>query len=107
MKAKLLLLALLTATPGLLARNPIAPPQTCPADPSAKLGADGRLYLYCSIDVSPHYYCSPANGVLSTTDLRTWQWHPASFVTAGPHDMLPDNDAFLYAPDCQYRDGHY
>ena len=102
-----LLVALAATVTCLLARNPIAPPPICPADPSAKVGADGRLYVYCSLDVTPDRYCSHTNGVLSTGDLRTWQWHPDAFVTAGKSDMLPDNDALLYAPDCQYRDGNY
>lgn len=88
-------------------RNPISPPQVCPADPSAKVGADGRLYVYCSVDVTPERYCSYTNGVLSTSDLRTWQWHPDIFVSAGKGDMLAANDALLYAPDTQYRDGKY
>ena len=107
MKTLLPLAILLAGTSYLPARNPIGPPQTCPADPSAKLGADGRLYLYCSLDISPDYYCSHTNVVLSTDDLRTWKWHPNSFVTAGKLDILPANDALLYAPDCQYRDGSY
>ena len=107
MKAAFFLAALLAGTSCLLARNPIAPPLTCPADPSAKLGADGRLYVYCSLDIAPDHYCSHTNVVLSTDDMRSWKFHPGSFVTAGKNDMLPDNDSVLYAPDCQYRDGNY
>ncbi len=110
MKATHLLAVLFTGTSCLFARNPISPPQICPADPSAKLGADGRLYVYCSQDISPDFYCSHSNVTLSTGDMKTWQWHPQSFVSKGDQgkpDMLPDNDAILYAPDCQYRDGNY
>jgi len=107
MKAGLILAVLFGSTTCLLARNPIGPALTFPADPSAKLGADGRLYVYCSLDIATNYYCSQANVVLSTSDMRTWQWNPNSFVTAGKNDMLPDNDEVLYAPDCQYRDGNY
>lgn len=99
--------ALLATSACLLARNPIAPLQLHPADPSAKVGADGRLYVYCSLDVTPDRYCSYTNLALSTSDLRTWTVHRDIFVTAGPTDMLPDNDALLYAPDVQYRDGNY
>ena len=77
---------------------------TCP---SAKVGADGRLYVYCSLDVTTNHYCSHTNVVLSTGDLKSWEVHPASFITAGAGDMLPDNDTLLYAPDCQYLDGTY
>ena len=97
MKTKVLFAILFTSTACLLARNPISPPQCCPADPSAKLGADGRLYVYCSLDIATNYYCSQANAVLSTSDMRIWQWHPTSYVS----------DSILYAPDCQYRDGSY
>lgn len=107
MKTSALFLLLLSAATSLLARNPISPPQVCPADPSAKVGADGRLYVYCSYDEAPDHYCSHTNGILSTADMKTWQWHPDRYVTAGKNDMLPDNDAILYAPDCQYRDGQY
>ena len=107
MKTKLLLTTLFAGTTCLFARNPIGPALTFPADPSAKLGADGRLYVYCSLDIATNYYCSQANVVLSTSDMRTWQWHPNSFVTGGKNDMLPANDEILYAPDCQYHDGNY
>lgn len=107
MRSQLVILILLVGTPVLSARNPIGPPLTHPADPSAKVGADGRLYVYCSLDVAPDHYCSYSNCVLSTADMRNWQFHADSFVTKGKLDMLPDNDAILYAPDCQYRDGKY
>ena len=97
MKTKLLLTVLFVGTACLFGRNPIAPPNCCPADPSAKLGADGRLYVYCSLDIATNYYCSQANAVLSTSDMRTWHWYPTSYV----------NNSILYAPDCQYRDGSY
>ena len=107
MKTKLILALLFAGATCLFSRNPIGLALTFPADPSAKLGADGRLYVYCSLDIATNYYCSQTNVVLSTGDMRTWQWHPNSFVSAGKNDMLPDNDAILYAPDCQYRDGNY
>ncbi len=92
---------------GAQARNPIGPPSTFPADPSAKVGADGQLYVYCSLDEKTDHYCSYSNVVLSTNDMKTWKFHPDSFVTLGKNDMLPANDTILYAPDCQYRDGLY
>ena len=72
-----------------------------------KVGADGQLYVYCSLDEKPDHYCSYSNVVLSTENMKTWKFHPDSFVTLGKLDMLPANDAILYAPDCQYRDGQY
>jgi hypothetical protein len=107
MNTKLILTLFLSSIGGLPARNPIGPPLTFPADPSAKVGADGQLYVYCSLDEKPDHYCSYSNVVLSTEDMKTWKFHPDSFVTLGKLDMLPANDAILYAPDCQYRDGQY
>jgi beta-xylosidase len=102
------LFALLLAwPPGLQARNPIAPPQAYPADPSAKVAPDGRLYLYCTIDDSTDRYCSYRCGVLSTGDMRNWKWHPDVFVSAGEGDALPENDVILSAPDAQYGAGKY
>lgn len=107
MDIKLILTLFLSGFGVLSARNPIGPPLTFPADPSAKVGADGRLYIYCSLDEKPDHYCSYSNVVLSTEDMKTWKFHPDSFVTLGKLDMLPTNDIILYAPDCQYRDGQY
>lgn len=61
-----------TIITGAQARNPIGPPLTFPADPSAKVGADGRLYVYCSLDEKTDHYCSYSNVVLSTDDMKTW-----------------------------------
>ncbi|MEP7279605.1 MAG: family 43 glycosylhydrolase [Bacteroidota bacterium] len=89
------------------AQNPIAPPGVYIADPSAHQWKDGKMYVYGSRDESPKYYCSRRYDVLSSADLKTWTLHENSFASKGPNDQVSYSDNFLYAPDCQYRDGTY
>ena len=58
------------------AQNPISPVGVYIADPTARVGQDGKLYIYGSLDVSPAYFCSPDYHVLSSADLKTWTLHP-------------------------------
>jgi beta-xylosidase len=90
-------LILALAPLGLMAQNPISPVGVYIADPTARVGKDGKLYIYGSLDVSPQYYCSPDYHVLSSADLKEWVLHPYSFR----------NDETLYAPDMMERDGTY
>jgi beta-xylosidase len=95
---KLLFSLLLALVPlQLLAQNPISPMGVYIADPTARVGKDGKMYIYGSLDVSPRYYCSPDYHVLSSADLREWTLHPYSFR----------NDEMLYAPDMMEKDGTY
>jgi arabinoxylan arabinofuranohydrolase len=94
-------------TPGILAQNPIAKPGLYIADPSSHVWKDGKLYIYGSRDENPAYYCSHDHYVLSTSDLIHWEVTPDAFASAGKNDQVPYSDDFLYAPDCQYKNGTY
>lgn len=89
------------------AQNPIVPPGVYIADPSAHVWPDGKLYVYGSRDESPNYYCSWSYRVLFTSDLKTWNLSSQSFASKAAGDEVPYSDAFLYAPDAQYRNGLY
>ena len=75
--------------------NPVSPEGVYIADPSSRVGHDGRLYVYGSLDESTDHYCSKSYHVLSTGDLRSWQLHPHTF----------SDEEVLYAPDAIERDG--
>jgi len=88
-------------------QNPIVPPGTYLADPSAHVWADGRLYVYCSRDESPGVYCSGDQAALSSDDLISWDLAPRIFASRGLDDRVAYSDRALFAPDCQFRDGTY
>ena len=97
MKKLLLSAAAALAASVILAQNPISPMGVYIADPSSRVGLDGKLYIYGSLDVTPGRYCSRDYHVLSSPDLKDWTLHRNSFT----------NDIDLYAPDMMYRDGTY
>jgi hypothetical protein len=103
---KILFCVLLTGN-SLFSQNPVSPPGVYIADPTARVGIDGKMYLYGSLDTTPESYCSTRHHVLSSGDLLTWQLHPNSFASAGEHDAVAYSDCMLYAPDMIYRDGTY
>jgi arabinoxylan arabinofuranohydrolase len=88
-------------------QNPIVPPGLYIADPSSHVWKDGKLYIYGSRDENPAWYCSHDHYVLSTSDLVHWDISKDAFASAGKNDQVSYSDDFLYAPDCQYRDGIY
>lgn len=92
---------------GSMSQNPIVPPGTYMADPSARQWKDGRLYVYGSRDESHSYYCSHNYDALSTDDMVNWTLHKDIFSSKGDGDQVPYSDELLYAPDCIYRDGTY
>lgn len=95
-RMRLLLSVCLLAMPfSLRGQNPICPMGVYIADPSSRVGPDGRLYIYGSLDESPDYYCSRNYHVLSSDDLTHWTLHPFSFR----------NHEILYAPDVMEKDG--
>ena len=102
-----LLAAFLRAPLDLPAQNPIVPPGLYIADPSAHVWKDGKIYVYGSRDESPQYYCSWNYYVLSSSDLRTWEVAKDAFASKGPADRVSYSDEYLYAPDCQYKNGLY
>lgn len=89
------------------AQNPIVPPGVYIADPSAHVWKDGKIYVYGSKDESTNYYCSWEYHVLSSSDMKNWEITRHAFSAKGDDDQVPFNDALLYAPDCQYKDGKY
>jgi arabinoxylan arabinofuranohydrolase len=88
-------------------QNPIVPPGLYIADPSSHVWKDGKLYIYGSRDENPAWYCSHDHYVLSTSDLIHWDISKDAFASAGKNDQVSYSDDFLYAPDCQYRNGIY
>ncbi|KAA6300349.1 MAG: Xylosidase/arabinosidase [Candidatus Ordinivivax streblomastigis] len=107
MKPFLLFCSLLLFVVSGKAQNPIVPPGTYIADPSAHVWQDGKMYVYGSKDESPNYYCSWEHHVLSSPDLIHWDIARHRFSSKGEDDQVPFTDAHLYAPDCQYKDGTY
>lgn len=59
------------------------------AHPSSRVGKDGRLYIYGSLDSIPSQYCSKSYHVLASKDLMTWELYRNRFTF----------NAVLYAPD--------
>jgi len=90
-------LAFLCLSLAVLAQNPISPPGVYIADPTSRVGLDGRLYIYGSLDLDPKHYCSDRYHVLSSADLKDWTLHSDSFRW----------ESTIYAPDMMYKDGTY
>ena len=88
-------------------QNPIVPAGMYIADPSAHVWKDGKMYIYGSRDESPDYYCSWSHHVISSVDLKTWTVTENAFASKGNGDQVSYSDDFLYAPDCQYKNGKY
>ncbi len=108
MKRSLLIAFILLAVSfGLSAQNPIVPPGLYIADPSSHVWKDGKLYIYGSRDENPAWYCSHDHYVISTSDLIHWDITKDAFASSGKNDQVSYSDDFLYAPDCQYKDGIY
>jgi hypothetical protein len=95
------------ACSSVMGQNPICPPGLNIADPTTRVWNDGKLYVYGSRDESLKYYCSFDNWVLSTSDLKHWEYIPNAFVSKGPGDQVPFNDQVLYAPDIAFKKGIY
>ena len=81
------------------------------ADPSARVWADGRLYVYPSHDIAPPRGCDLMDKyhVYSTDDMVHWVDHgqilEAKDVPWG--HPLANNATFMWAPDCVYKNGKY
>lgn len=93
--------------PILSAQNPITPPGTYLADPSAHQWKDGKVYVYGSSDEVNGTYCSRFYDVLSSSDLIQWTMHQDVFASVGNRDEVDYSDNLLYAPDCLEKDGKY
>ncbi len=90
-------LAFLCLSLAVSAQNPISPPGVYIADPTSRVGLDGRLYIYGSLDLDPKHYCFDRYHVLSSADLKDWTLHSDSFRW----------ESTIYAPDMMYKDGTY
>lgn len=76
------------------------------ADPSARVWADGRLYVYASHDMEPTQGCDRMDRyhVFSTTDMKNWTDHGEimNSATVKAHVGM-GIDGFMWAPDCAYN----
>ena len=103
----LFVLSILFLVNPLVAQNPISPPGTYIADPTARVWEDGKLYIYGSLDESCDFYCSKRHHALSTENMIEWTLHEDIFSSIGDNDQVPYNDNYLYAPSIAYNDGKY
>lgn len=76
------------------------------ADPSARLGQDGRMYLYCSHDCYPKERSMDEYHVFSSSDLVRWRDEGEILSSDGVEQGIPGGD-FMWAPDCVYKNGRY
>jgi hypothetical protein len=78
------------------------------ADPSARVWADGRLYVYPSHDVSPPQGCDLMDKyhVFSTDDMVHWVDH-GEILNASEVSWGRPEGGFMWAPDCAYKNGIY
>ena len=86
--------------------NPILPLEYFIPDVEAHVWADGRIYLYGSMDLpGKGGYCSGDYHVFSSDDLVNWVDHGVCFSI--DQVKWAANQRVLYAPDCAYRNGVY
>ena len=78
------------------------------ADPSARVWADGRLYVYASHDIAPPRGCDLMDRyhVFSTDDMVNWVDH-GEILSSDDVEWGRPEGGFMWAPDCMYRNGKY
>lgn len=78
------------------------------ADPSARVWADGRLYVYASHDIAPPQGCDLMDQyhVFSTADMKTWTDH-GEILRASQVPWGRKEGGFMWAPDCVFKNGIY
>jgi hypothetical protein len=78
------------------------------ADPSARVWADGRLYVYPSHDMDPPKGCDLMDRyhVYSTADMVNWR-DEGQIVQASDVPWGRPEGGFMWAPDCVFRNGTY
>ena len=78
------------------------------ADPTARVWADCRLYLYPSTDTYPARGADFMDGyhVFSTDDMVTWTDHGEILHSRDVEWGRPEG-GFMWAPDCVFKDGTY
>ena len=107
---KQIIFLLLFSTAAFAQKNPFIK-HMYTADPSARVWADGRLYVYASHDIAPPRGCDLMDQyhVFSTNDMVNWTDH-GEILRA---DQVPwaqplrNNAKFMWAPDCAYKNGKY
>jgi arabinoxylan arabinofuranohydrolase len=78
------------------------------ADPSARVWADGRLYVYPSHDIAPPRGADLMDQyhVFSTDDMVNWVDH-GEILRASDVPWGRSEGGFMWAPDCAYKNGTY
>ena len=78
------------------------------ADASARVWADGRLYVYPSHDMDPARGCDLMDRyhVYSTADMVNWR-DEGQILQASEVPWGRPEGGFMWAPDCVYRNGVY
>lgn len=78
------------------------------ADPSARVWADGRLYVYASHDIAPPQGCDLMDRyhVFSTNDMKNWTDH-GEILNSSQVSWGRKEGGFMWAPDCAYKNGTY
>lgn len=77
------------------------------ADPSCKVWADGKLWMYASHDpdnAGSNYDGMDGYHVFSTTDLETWTDYGEVLHS---RDVEWNGTGSMWAPDCAYKNGKY
>ncbi|MDF7806446.1 family 43 glycosylhydrolase [Pontiellaceae bacterium B12219] len=76
------------------------------ADPTARVWADGRLYVYPSTDIKGKgYRAMDGYHVFSTDDMITWTDHGE--ILHSRDVEWSGGPGAMWAPDCVYKDGLY
>ena len=86
------------------APNPLAPHGVFIADPEAHQMPDGAWYVYGSLDVTRHQYCSRRYDMLWSADGLEWHHESSTFSTEG---VAGAGAHRLYAPDAVHHGGRY
>lgn len=78
------------------------------ADPSARVWADGRLYVYPSHDIDPARGCDLMDRyhVYSTNNMANWR-DEGEILNAAQVTWGRKEGGFMWAPDCAYKNGTY
>lgn len=78
------------------------------ADPSARVWADGRLYVYPSHDIAPPRGADLMDQyhVFSTDDMVNWTDH-GEILRADDVPWGREEGGFMWAPDCVFKEGTY
>lgn len=78
------------------------------ADPSPRVWADGKVWLYCSHDQddAENYDSMDGYHVFSSSDLVHWVDHDEVLHSRGVSWGIKGG-GWMWAPDCAFRDGTY